>query len=60
MASVTVNGTVTPTTAYGLQVAAASGSDAAATTGSTGGAELKTVSMGLAVGAAVLGLAVGL
>jgi hypothetical protein len=46
-----VNGTTTPTTAYGLQVAAASGT-AAATTGSTG--------LGLAVGATVLWLAVGL
>jgi hypothetical protein len=54
-----VNGTITPTTAYGLQVAAASGT-AAATTGSTGGADVKTASLGLAVGAAVLGLAVGL
>ena len=45
---------------YTLQVAAASGTSAAATTGSTGSADMKTVSMGLVVGAAMLGLAVGL
>ena len=60
VSTATVNGTAVPTTAYGLQVAAASGTSAAATTGSTGSADMKTVSMGLVVGAAMLGLAVGL
>ncbi|OSS46874.1 hypothetical protein B5807_08856 [Epicoccum nigrum] len=61
--TVLVSGTASPTTAYGLKVAQASETDDGSTptkASSTGGAEVMTASLGLAVGAAVLGLAVGL
>jgi hypothetical protein len=52
----TVNGSAVVTTAFGLQVAAAS----AVTTGSTGGVPMVTVGLGGVLGAAVLGVVVGL
>jgi hypothetical protein len=61
--TVLVSGTASPTTAYGLKVAQASETAAGSTptqASTTGGAEMMTASLGLAVGAAVLGLAVGL
>jgi hypothetical protein len=51
----TVNGTAAITTAYGLQVEAASVSG-----GSTGGGAQVTAGIGAVMGAAILGLAVGL
>jgi len=48
---------VITTTGYGLQVAAA---DQTGNAGSTGGGAQVTAGVGMAVGAAVLGLAVGL
>lgn len=61
--TVLVSGTASPTTAYGLKVAQASETGASSSptqVSQTGGAEVMTASLGLAVGAAVLGLAVGL
>ncbi|KAF2125505.1 hypothetical protein P153DRAFT_114768 [Dothidotthia symphoricarpi CBS 119687] len=53
----TMSGSVVVTTAYGLQVAAAS---AVTTGGSTGGVPMKTAGLGVAIGAAVLGVVGGL
>jgi hypothetical protein len=58
VATTTVSGSVVTTTAYGLQVAAASGNVAAAS--SAAAAPMVTAGLGAAVGAAVLGMAVGL
>lgn len=60
----TVSGVATTTTAYGLQVAQAAAESGSGTSGSTtetkGAGERVTVGMGVVIGAAVLGVAVGL
>lgn len=58
MVTTTINGTAATTTAYGLQVAAAS----ASTTGdaSTGAGEKATVKIGAVVGVVLMGVVVAL
>jgi hypothetical protein len=56
----TIDGAAKTTTAYGLQVAAAEASGSVVLEQSRAGSAAKTAGVGVAIGAAVLGVAVGL